>query len=250
MPRKGAGRRHSFRRDNDAETSRQNADTEARDHADLRAVEGELRRSESRYRTLAEATTSLIWTADATGAMTAPLRGWEDYTGQSFDVAAGYGWVDAVHPDDRSRLVDDWLGHRDRVVPWEGRVRIWHARSGRHRFVLARAVPVVIDGVVDEWIATISDVHDRTVAEMRAEDDARFRRAVVQSLQDGLLVTDGVGRVIETNDAWTRISGFTRAESLGAVPPYPWWPDAEDDPDTAGALDAMVEHVSEGVSGE
>jgi PAS domain S-box-containing protein len=56
--------------------------------------------------------------------------------------------------------------------------------------------------------------------------------------------------VIEVNDAWTRDSGFDRAESLGAVAPYPWWPDPEDHPATARVFEGMVEQIRDGTSGE
>jgi len=55
--------------------------------------------------------------------------------------------------------------------------------------------------------------------------DAAWRRAVMASLQDAVLIADAAGRVLEVNDAFTRLLGWTTAEGP-LRPPYPWWPDA------------------------
>jgi len=49
-------------------------------------------------------------------------------------------------------------------------------------------------------------------------------RALADSLQDGLVVFDGDGRILEVNDRLVDITGVPRADLLGAVPPFPFWP--------------------------
>lgn len=51
------------------------------------------------------------------------------------------------------------------------------------------------------------------------------RAALLASLHDGLVVTDRDGVLVEVNDRWTELSGFSRRDSIGTPPPYPWWPD-------------------------
>jgi PAS domain S-box-containing protein len=51
------------------------------------------------------------------------------------------------------------------------------------------------------------------------------RAGLLASLHDGLVVIDRDGVVVEVNDRWTELTGFTRAESVGAASPYPWAPD-------------------------
>src|SRR5262249_14580849 len=53
--------------------------------------------SEARYRALASATSSLVWTATADGRFIAPPE-WCAFTGQSPQGIKGSGWLDAVHP--------------------------------------------------------------------------------------------------------------------------------------------------------
>jgi PAS domain S-box-containing protein len=49
--------------------------------------------------------------------------------------------------------------------------------------------------------------------------------ALMRALPDGLLLTDGKGRIIEVNDALCTMMGYHRDEIVGLQPPYPWWPE-------------------------
>jgi PAS domain S-box-containing protein len=59
---------------------------------------------------------------------------------------------------------------------------------------------------------------------------ARWRTALVESLQEGFFVCDEHGAVIEINAAFTDILGYG-PEGLPYEPPHPWWPDAETQPE-------------------
>ncbi len=59
---------------------------------------------------------------------------------------------------------------------------------------------------------------------------ARWRTALVDSLQEGFFVCDEGGAVIEINAAFTTILGYG-PEDLPYQPVHPWWPDAAADPD-------------------
>src|SRR5947209_792506 len=56
----------------------------------------QLRRSEERYRSLATATSSMVWAADREGRFSEPLPSWESYTGQPFEQYCDFGWLSAV----------------------------------------------------------------------------------------------------------------------------------------------------------
>ncbi|UCM91624.1 SpoIIE family protein phosphatase [Streptomyces marincola] len=59
---------------------------------------------------------------------------------------------------------------------------------------------------------------------------ARWRTALVDSLQEAFFVCDEQGAVIEINAAFTEILGYG-PEALPYQPVHPWWPDAETDPE-------------------
>ncbi|MET9368825.1 SpoIIE family protein phosphatase [Streptomyces griseoflavus] len=59
---------------------------------------------------------------------------------------------------------------------------------------------------------------------------ARWRTALVDSLQEAFFVCDEAGAVIEINAAFTDILGYA-PDGLPYEPVHPWWPDAGTDPD-------------------
>ena len=60
---------------------------------------------------------------------------------------------------------------------------------------------------------------------------ARWRTALVDSLQEAFFVCDENGTVVEINLAFTEILGYG-PEGLPYAPAHPWWPDAETDPES------------------
>ncbi|GAA4602595.1 SpoIIE family protein phosphatase [Actinoallomurus liliacearum] len=59
---------------------------------------------------------------------------------------------------------------------------------------------------------------------------ARWRTALVDSLQEAFFVCDEQGAIVEINAAFTDILGFG-PEGLPYTPIHPWWPDADSDPE-------------------
>lgn len=136
---------------------------EARERA--RAEEA-LRASEQRFRGLVEGFAQAVWETDAAGVVTTDSPSWRAYTGQTLDQWLGYGWVNAIHPDDRERAERQWreaVAAR-RNVDAEFRVR--HAGSNIYRWTNVRAVPLIgADGEVEKWVGMNIDIERRKRAE-------------------------------------------------------------------------------------
>lgn len=69
---------------------------------------------------------------------------------------------------------------------------------------------------------------------------ARWRTALVDSLQEAFFVCDEHGAVIEINAAFTEILGYG-PEDLPYEPIHPWWPDAETDPESFREVESAFE---------
>src|SRR6476661_3427862 len=135
-----------------------------RDISDRKQAEDAIKQSEERYRSLIAATSQIVWTADAEGRCpdTPTLRA---YTGQSEAEVVGFGWLDAVHPEDRERTAQVWMeaAQTNSLYDTEYRIR---AADGNYRYFQARGVPILNeDGSLREWIGTCTDIHDRKQAE-------------------------------------------------------------------------------------
>jgi PAS domain S-box-containing protein len=124
--------------------------------------------SEERYRSLVDATTSVVWRAGSDGGLLDSPRG-SDIIDLTHEEMKGWGWLDAVHPDDRENTELVWR----RAVVAKSAVSAEHrlrTRSGEYRWMAARGVPVYApDGSVREWVGTVIDIHDRKRAEEERE---------------------------------------------------------------------------------
>ena len=154
-------------------------------------TEAALRRSEQRYRSLVDATSQIVWTNTPAGEMDGANPEWERFTGQRQEEYAGFGWAQAVHPEDAQPTVYAWRQAVQTSTPFvfEHRLR---RRDGVYRLFAIRAVPVrEEDGSICEWVGIHTDITEqRTAAEAQAvmaRQQRRFLRDVLASVTDGRL---------------------------------------------------------------
>jgi PAS domain S-box-containing protein len=143
-------------------------------------AEEALRASEERYRSLTHMLTSVLWQTNAAGAFVSPQPEWATFTGQTWQEYRNWGWISAIHPDDRARFQESWQQSVESAVPFDGGGRIWYEPGTVYRHFVARAVPLRNDdGAVREWIGTLTDTHEQ---EQRARD-ARFLADLAEQIR-------------------------------------------------------------------
>ena len=158
------------------------------DIAERHEAEDRLRASENRYRSLVDATTAIVWTADGSGAFKAPQDSWQASTGQDAGRYAGFGWAAAIHPDDRERVRALWQDAQTHPRPVDTEVRIWNSPTLSYRWYSSRAVPHVgPDGVVEEWVGACTDIHERRLAEIQLRESEERARLALDIAQLGTL---------------------------------------------------------------
>jgi PAS domain S-box-containing protein len=138
-------------------------------------AEAALRSSEARYRTLVEATAAIVWNTPASGELTADQPGWRAFTGQTEEELRGWGWLDAIHPDDRAATAAAWR----RAVETRSTYAVEHRlrrADGEYRHMAVRGVPILdANGNVAEWVGVHTDVTRQKTVEAERE---RLLRAV------------------------------------------------------------------------
>lgn len=70
------------------------------------------------------------------------------------------GWLEAIHPDDRSAAREAWA-HADEDGGFEVEYRVRRLRDNQYRWFQTRATPVRDDaGHLIEWLGTSTDMHE------------------------------------------------------------------------------------------
>ena len=139
-----------------------------------------LRESETRFRTLTETLPQLVWTCRPDGSCEYLSRQWVDYTGIPEAEQLGLAWLDRViHPDDRRRTLDHWLGSVAGRHPYDIEYRI-RAADGSYNWFKTRGTPIRDEqGEITQWFGTCTDIEAIVAArETLARDAAELERRV------------------------------------------------------------------------
>ncbi|WP_322965046.1 PAS domain-containing sensor histidine kinase [Sphingomonas fuzhouensis] len=161
---------------------------------------------------------------------------WRAYTGQTVAEWRGYGWLDAIHPDDRAYAERQWreaIAVRG-LVDAEFRLR---APDGGWRWTNVRAASVLdSDGGIGKWVGINIDIDARKRAETALRESEAKYRMLFESMDEAYAVVevlrDAKGgwsdfRFIEVNRAFLKHTGMpwpigqTATELLGT--PNPHW---------------------------
>ncbi|QOL50755.1 PAS domain-containing sensor histidine kinase [Massilia litorea] len=129
------------------------------------AAEQALREREQRFRSLVMATSQTVWSTTPDGRVLEDSPSWRAVTGQSYDEWKEYGWLDAVHPDDRERARRTWLDCAATGTVYETEYRL-RQLDGSYRWMAVKGVPIAdADGAVREWIGATKDIDDMVSAQ-------------------------------------------------------------------------------------
>jgi PAS domain S-box-containing protein len=154
----------------------------ARDMTEREFAERRIRLSEERYRSLVAASSEIIWQTDARGEVVDDLPAWRQFTGCSYAETKGWGWANALHPEDRIRVLATWKSSVESLSRYEVEYRL-RRHDGEYRLISVYGVPVrEADGTVREWIGTCTDITDRKRNELEQERLFETIRKIVAQL--------------------------------------------------------------------
>lgn len=230
--------------------------TERKTNEELRREERTLRESEARLRELADAMPQIVWSVLPDGQFEYFNRRWSELTGVPQGELAQESYLPMTHPDDREACVRALTEAMRTGEPLQVEHRIRIRATGKYRWFLARARPVLNEaGAVVRWYGTCTDIEDQKVVEQALRDarthlerrvaertvelssavvalqqeiddrvaiekalrssEERFGRAFHSSPDPMSIVGQAGSRLIEVNERWEAMFGFSRQEAIG-----------------------------------
>lgn len=136
--------------------------------ASLHSIEGSLQESEARFYSLADNAPVLIWLSDAQGNCTYVNQTWEVLTGHPLKTQLGQGWLQTLHPEDRTQVQSIFQEKSAQQQPFELEFRQARA-DGVYRWILATGVPRLAADQFAGLICSCMDISDIKHSQKRLE---------------------------------------------------------------------------------
>ncbi|WAL59502.1 GAF domain-containing protein [Thermocoleostomius sinensis] len=181
--------------------------------------------SAASFRMIANIVPDLLWCNDPQGVTLWYNQRWLDYTGQTFEQACGYGWLDAIHPDDRTQSLANFQAavEQGHALQQEHRIR---SAAGKYRWFLIRAEPQHDrHNQIICWFGSATDVHDqRAVLESLRQSEGRLQALIANLPGGAVFVVDRHLRYLIAEGEALSMAGFKPEDFVGrtifeALPP-------------------------------
>ncbi len=184
-----------------------------------RWMEQALRKSQERYRTLAEMSPVGIFHADSAGRYLYVNQRWCEIAGLSVDQPLDTGWEQSLHPDDRDRVLAAWRQAMSGGEAFFSEHRL-HSSAGSTRWVDCQTRPEVDGGgKVKGHVGTMTDITERK----QAREMLRLLESALEQANLPVAVTTAVSetvgpRYVFVNPAFVRMTGYPADELIGREP--------------------------------
>jgi PAS domain S-box-containing protein len=168
------------------------------DITERKKSEEALKKTQQLFQILAQASPVGIFRTKSDGSTTYVNPKWLELSGLTNDEAIGFGWLEAIHPDDREQL----------DLRWKSDVQSQKSSVAEYRFlrpdgsivwVIGSAVPEKRDNEVTGYIGTITDITERKQSEKALRESEERYRAIFENVQDVYYETSINGTILEVS---------------------------------------------------
>ena len=165
---------------------------------------------EDEIRVLVDAIPQFVWIMHPDGSAEYANQRWCDYTGMTSQQYQGYGWLQAIHPDDQQRVLAGWQSAVQADRPYEAEQRLRNGTTGEYRWFLARGAPFKdAQGTVLKWFGTTTDIDEQKQAEQRIKTSEVNWRVLAETVPQLVWTTRSDGQTEYVNQRWRDYTGLT-----------------------------------------
>jgi len=174
-----------------------------------------LRDSEEKFRMLTTLAPVGVYLTDPGGNCLYVNGKWLEMSGGTLEEALGMGWVQAIHPDDRERVLSSWQRMVESHGTWGLEYRFL-SRSGKVTWVYGVALERLDDeGRVIGYVGANSDITDRKRAEDELLAKTEYLDAMFENTSTLMLLVNSEARLVDVNHAVVARFGQAKEALLG-----------------------------------
>ncbi|MDR3628487.1 MAG: PAS domain S-box protein, partial [Ignavibacteriaceae bacterium] len=200
----------------------------AEDISEKKKYENALIESEERFTTMADTAPVMIWIAGTDKLFFYFNKSWLQFTGGEIINELGNKWMRNIHPEDMKLFLNSYASSFDSRTDFEIVFRL-KRHDEKYRWILTRGIPRFLpDGSFTGYVGTAIDITDRKNAEDTLKESEELYKGVVQSLTEGLIITDISNKILFANVRMAEITGYSVDEMVGYYDyklffePYQW----------------------------
>ncbi|WP_017733548.1 sensor histidine kinase [Nafulsella turpanensis] len=155
------------------------------------------------FRFLTDAIPQIVWRADAKGVVNFFNEKWFSYTGIKNNEEALTQWATAIHPEDRSKAVENWEKSVRTGQNVEIEFRLLNGNTQTYRWHLARATAMRDkSGRISKWFGAATDIHDNKIQQQELEKTNEeldnFVYVASHDLKTPINNLDGLMKILES----------------------------------------------------
>jgi diguanylate cyclase (GGDEF)-like protein/PAS domain S-box-containing protein len=166
-----------------------------------------LRESEGRFKALSEASYGGIVIHNK-GLILECNQGLSDITGFSYQELVGMNGLGLIAPESLETVLGNIHSGYDHSYEVVG------VRKDGSKYPLAIKGKNIVYKDYDARVIEFIDITERKVA----EEQLRLAASVFTHAREGIMITDSSGNIVEINDTFSHITGYSRSEVLGKNP--------------------------------
>ncbi|MBL8291406.1 MAG: PAS domain-containing protein, partial [Bryobacterales bacterium] len=175
---------------------------------------GQLQRGFKKLQGVIDTIPGYVWSARPDGSIDFINKRWLEFSGFSLDQGLGWGWTEAIHPEDRDRFIETWRTAYTSGQAMDAEARVRRA-DGQYRWLLIRNVPLLDKkGRIIKWYGKSTDIDERKRAEQALRRSEAYLADAQRLTRTGAWASDGTTRPLYWSEEVFRIFGFDPEQGL------------------------------------
>lgn len=185
------------------------------DVTNRKKAEEEIVKNEKLFRRLTSNVPVAIFQTDNEGYCNYVNEEWIKYAGIPFSEAMGFGWSNAIHPDDRERVLQEWQQSLQPGNTFISEFR-FQDRKNHITWLSAKAIGIYdAQNNVYGYIGMSLDITERKNAEKLLIESKQYLGNIINNIGDPVFVKNDKSEFLIVNNAFYKLFNRTKEEILG-----------------------------------